>query len=58
MFRILGVLPFFEGRIIVSGAAKVLDETGNITDAGTNARLREYVESFAAFVERRKRTRS
>lgn len=58
VFRILGVLPFFEGRIIVSGAAKVLDETGNITDAGTNARLREYVESFAAFVERRKRTRS
>ena len=58
VFRILGMLPFFEGRIIVSGAAKVFDESGNITDAGTNARLREYVESFAAFVERRKRTRS
>ena len=57
VFRILGVLPFFEGRVIVSGAGKVFDETGNVTDPGTSARVREYSESFAAFVDQRKRPR-
>ncbi len=57
VFRILGVLPFFEGRVIVAGAGKVFDETGSVTDAGTRARVLEYAESFAAFVEQRKRPR-
>jgi NAD(P)H-dependent FMN reductase len=56
VFRILGVLPFFEGRVIVSGASKVFDESGRIVDAGTAARLREYVENFAAFAQERRRS--
>ena len=57
VFRILGVLPYFEGRVIVSGAGKVFDESGRIVDAGTTARLQEYVDNFAAFVEQRRRSR-
>jgi chromate reductase len=57
VFRILGVLPFFEGRVIVAGAGKVFDETGSVVDSGTSARVREYTESFAAFVGQRKRPR-
>lgn len=55
VWRILGVVPFFEGRVIISGAAKVFDDSGGIADAPTAARVREYVEAFAAFVQRHKR---
>lgn len=55
VWRILGVVPFFEGRVIVSGAAKVFDDAGHFTDAPTAARVREYVEAFAAFVQQHKR---
>lgn len=55
VFRILGVLPFFEGRVIVSGAAKVFDAGGRIADEPTSARVRDYAEAFAAFVEARRR---
>jgi chromate reductase, NAD(P)H dehydrogenase (quinone) len=55
VWRVLGVLPFFEGRVIVSGAAKVFDDSGAIADALVAVRLREYVEAFAAFVERHTR---
>src|SRR5688572_29597319 len=58
VFRILGVLPYFEGRIIVPGAAKVFDGEGRITDQPTSARVREYAEAFAAFVQRHKRGQS
>lgn len=58
VFRILGVLPFFSGRVIVSGAGKVFDESGSIIDPGTHARVKEYVEGFAAFVEQHKRPRA
>ncbi len=57
VFRILGVLPFFEGRVIVSGAGKIFDQSGTIADAPTSARVREYAEAFAAFVEQRQRPR-
>jgi NAD(P)H-dependent FMN reductase len=58
VLRVLGVLPWFEGRIIISGAAKVFDDSGRIVDAGTAERLRVYSEGFAAFVAQRKRTPS
>ena len=57
VLRVLGVLPWFEGRVIVSGAGKVFDEAGHIVDAGTLDRLRVYAEGFAAFVEQRRRPR-
>ena len=56
VLRVLGVLPFFEGRVIVSGAGKVFNETGLIVDEGTAGRLREYVERFAGFVQQRRRS--
>jgi hypothetical protein len=55
VFRILGVLPPFAGRVIVSGAGKVFDESGTVIDPGSTTRLREYVVPFAAFVQRHKR---
>ena len=55
VLRVLGVLPWFEGRVIISGANKVFDEVGRIVDAGTVDRLRIYVEGFAAFVQQRRR---
>ena len=57
VFRVLGVLPWFEGRVIVSGAGKVFDDGGRIVDAGTADRLRIYVEGFAVFVQQRRRSR-
>lgn len=58
VLRVLGVLPWFEGRVIISGAAKVFDEGGRIADAGTGDRVRAYAEGFAAFVQRHRRLRS
>jgi len=57
VLRVLGVLPWFEGRVIISGAGKVFDEEGRIVDAGTLDRLRIYAEGLAAFVEQRRRAR-
>jgi len=58
VLRVLGVLPWFEGRVIISGAGKVFDDAGRIVDAGSAERLRVYVEGFAAFVVQRKRSQS
>jgi NAD(P)H-dependent FMN reductase len=58
VWRILGVVPFFEGRVIVSAAAKVFDDSGRFVDAATAGRLREYVEAFAAFVQRHQRMKA
>jgi NAD(P)H-dependent FMN reductase len=55
VLRVLGVLPYFEGRVIVSGAGKVFDESGRIVDAGTSERVRTYAEGFAAFVQQHRR---
>ena len=58
VLRVLGVLPWFEGRVIISGAGKVFDEGGRIVDTGSAERLRIYVEGFAGFVAQRKRIHS
>ena len=57
VLRILGVLPFFEGRVIVPGAAKVFDNDGRLVDTAIAERVREYAQSFAVFVEQRRRSR-
>src|SRR5262245_16974992 len=57
VLRVLGVLPWFEGRVIISGAGKVFDDNGRIVDPGTVDRLRIYMEGFAAFVQQRRRAR-
>jgi NAD(P)H-dependent FMN reductase len=51
VFRTLGMRPWFEGRVLVSGAGKVFDGDGRVTDAATRDRIREFVHGFVAFVE-------
>jgi chromate reductase len=53
--RTLGMLPWFEGRMSVSGAGKVFDGSGNMIDEPTRARLATFVSGFAAFAAARRR---
>lgn len=50
ILRTLGTRPFFGKTLYVSGAAKVFDAEGQLTDAALRERLRVYMEQFAAFV--------
>jgi chromate reductase, NAD(P)H dehydrogenase (quinone) len=50
VLRTLGTRPWFEGRLMVSRAGSVFDADGNLTDAATRERLRDFVAGFAAFV--------
>ena len=50
VLRTLGTRPFFGKTLYVSGAAKVFDAEGQLTDAALRERLRVYMEQFAAFV--------
>ncbi len=52
VLRTLGTLPFFGGRVMVSGAAKVFDEQGTLIDATVQTQLTTYLAGFAAFVTR------
>ena len=49
--RTLGMRPWFEGRVNVSGAGKVFDTDGRVADAATRDRIRTFVEGFAAFTD-------
>jgi NAD(P)H-dependent FMN reductase len=49
--RTLGMRPWFEGRVSVSGAGKVFDADGRVADEATRGRVRTFVEGFAAFVD-------
>jgi chromate reductase, NAD(P)H dehydrogenase (quinone) len=55
VIRTLGMLPWFEGRLMIAGAGKIFDESGAILDEGTRDRVRAFIEGFAAFVERVRR---
>ena len=55
--RTLGMLPWFEGRLLVSGAAKVFDSSGALVDAPTREKIEKFVRGFCAFVERQKGSR-
>ena len=55
VLRTLGMRPWFEGRVLISGAGKIFDREGRITDAATQDRLRTFVAGFAAFVETERR---
>jgi len=45
----LGTRPFFGKSLYVSGAGKIFDGQGQLTDAELRERLRVYVEAFVAF---------
>jgi len=48
--RTLGMRPWFEGRLSISGAARVFDASGAIVDAEIQERVRAFIAGFAAFV--------
>lgn len=50
VLRTLGTRPFFGKTLYVSGASKVFDANGQLTDAVLRERLRAYVEAFVAFI--------
>jgi NAD(P)H-dependent FMN reductase len=47
--RTLGMLPWFESLIMISGAAKIFDASGEIADEATRDRVRRFAEGFARF---------
>lgn len=49
------MLPWFEGRVLISGASKVFDGNRRVADAATQDRIRTFVEGFATFVEAQRR---
>ena len=49
--RTLGMRPWFEGRVNVSGAGKVFDADGRVADEAIRERIRTFVEGFAAFAD-------
>jgi NAD(P)H-dependent FMN reductase len=51
VLRYLGMRPWFEGSVLISGASKVFDSDGRVADAATQDRIRRFVEGFAVFVE-------
>ena len=50
IFRTLGVVPYFGRLLTVAGAHTVFGQDGSIVDAGTQQRLRSYLEGLGAFV--------
>jgi NAD(P)H-dependent FMN reductase len=50
VFRALGLRPWFGQVLYVGGAGSVFDASGKLADEATRARLRKYLEGFAAFV--------
>jgi chromate reductase len=55
VLRTLGMRPWFEGSVPISGASKVFDSDGRVADPGTQKRIRSFVEGFATFVNARGR---
>ena len=55
VLRTLGMRPWFEGRLQVSGAGKVFDVEGRVADPALQERIRIFVEGFAAFAEAQRR---
>ena len=51
VLRTLGTLPWFEGRLAVSSAAKVFDSDGHLTDEAIRARLETFVKGFVEFAD-------
>jgi len=49
--RTLGMRPWFEGRLNVSGAGKVFDTDGRVADEAIRDRIRTFVEGFTGFVD-------
>jgi len=55
VLRTLGTAPWFGGRIMVSSAARVFNDSGEMIDETTRSRLQAFMNGFAAFVSGRQR---
>ena len=55
VLRTLGTRPWFEGRVMISGAGKAFDAQGTLVEAATRERLRTFVEGFCAFAASERR---
>ena len=51
VLRTLGTRPWFEGRLLVSRAGTVFEETGRIVNDTTKEQLRTFIEGYVAFVQ-------
>ena len=49
ILRTLRVQPWFEGRLLVTRAASLVDDEGVLTDEDTLKKLREFVAGFIAY---------
>ena len=50
VLRTLGTRPWFGGRVTVSGAKRVFDESGQLVDEDVRSQLRNYVAGFVGFI--------
>jgi chromate reductase len=50
VLRTLGTRPYFEGRAMISGAAKIFDANGRVADDATRERIGRFVAGFVSFV--------
>ena len=55
VLRTLGTRPWFEGRVLISGAARVFDAEGRVADEATRQRIQAFIEGFAEFVDAQSR---
>src|SRR5262245_53955903 len=51
VLRTLGMRPWFGGRLLVSRAAKVFNNTGELVDETVREQLREFLRGFAQFIQ-------
>src|SRR5688500_6909472 len=49
--RTLGMRPWFEGRVMISGAGKTFDSDGRLLDPAIQDRVRTFVQGFATFAD-------
>jgi len=50
VLRTLGTKPWFGPRVIVSGARRVFDESGQLVDEDVRSQLRTYMAGFVGFI--------
>ena len=55
VLRTLATRPYFAGRLVLSHAHRVFNDDGEMTDAVTKDRLRDFMRGFVEFTEQNKR---
>ena len=55
VLRTLQTAPWWQGRLMVSHANKIIDADGNLQDDAVRKQLTDFVAGFVAFLDQRKR---